>query len=77
MFWQDLQELLSVHRIYPEFTENIEPEVLLKEVENSLAESQREVKINTIVFMVNETGKTEEVTERLCFYGIRIQLTPN
>lgn len=48
MFLQDLQKLLSVHRIYPEFTETIEPEVLSKEVKNSLAESRREVRIKVI-----------------------------
>lgn len=48
MFLQDLQELLSVHRIYPEFIETIEPEVLSKEVKDSLAESRREVRIKVI-----------------------------
>lgn len=48
MFLQDLQELLSVHRIYPEFTETIESEVLSKEVKDILAESRREVRIKVI-----------------------------
>lgn len=48
MFLQDLQKLLSVHRIYPEFTETIEPKVLSKEVKDSLAESRREVRIKVI-----------------------------
>lgn len=62
---QDLQELLSVHRIYPEFTETIEPKVSSKEVEDSLAESQKEVRIKIIVLVGNKTGKTEELTEGL------------
>lgn len=72
MFLQDLQELLSVHRIYPEFNEIIEPKVLSKEVEDSLAESQKEVRIKIIVLVGNKTGKTEELTEGLYFYGVGI-----
>lgn len=64
MFLQDLQKLLSVHRIYPKFAETIEPKVLSKEVKDSLAESRREVRTKVIDgFYGKQDWKTEELTE--------------